>query len=284
MCVVLKDPFQLARANKPLVSVVVPTFNSERFLERCLRSVRGQTYDNIEIIVVDNYSTDKTREIAVEHGGRVILASSERAVAKNLGAKVARGKHILFLDSDMVIEPCVIEECVRAIESDKKVGAVIIAERSIGDGFWVRVRDFERSLYKGTDVESARFFTRDLITKIGGFDEEVVFFEESTLPQKLEALGYDTKARIESMTCHLEDGFSLNKWLVKKYYYGKSSWKYRERYKRYVTNQMNLVNRLQLFLWKKAFYRKPQLAFSVLILKSLEFFSIKMSYLTRKEK
>ena len=50
--------------SKPLVSVVVPTFNSERFLEECLRSIREQTYSNVEVIAVDNYSTDKTREIA----------------------------------------------------------------------------------------------------------------------------------------------------------------------------------------------------------------------------
>jgi len=50
--------------NKPLVSVIIPTFNSGGTLGKCLRSIRNQTYGNVEIIVVDKFSTDKTKEIA----------------------------------------------------------------------------------------------------------------------------------------------------------------------------------------------------------------------------
>jgi glycosyltransferase involved in cell wall biosynthesis len=270
-------------SHKPLVSVVIPTFNSGRFLERCLRSVRAQTYEHVEIIVVDNYSTDKTKDITKKYKGRIITAKSERARAKNLGAEASHGKYVLFLDSDMVVEPNVIGECIKIVEGDEKLRVLIIPERSIGNSFWVRVRDFERSLYQETEIESPRFFEKDLIMKGGGFDEAIVFFEESSLPQKLEALGCDTKARVDSMIYHLEDGFSLNKWLVKKYYYGKSAAIYQEKYKNYATNKMNLVNRLRLFLSNKAFYCRPHLAFSLLILKSFEFLLIKMSYFMREK-
>jgi glycosyltransferase involved in cell wall biosynthesis len=82
--------------DKPLVSVVVPTFNSEGFLERCLASVRGQTYPNIEVIVVDNYSKDKTREIAKSYGVRVVLCRAGRSMARNVGADLARGQIYFF--------------------------------------------------------------------------------------------------------------------------------------------------------------------------------------------
>jgi glycosyltransferase involved in cell wall biosynthesis len=70
---------------EPLVSVVIPTFNSERFLERCLRSVKAQSYSNIETIVVDNYSTDGTREIAQSQGARVIQGYFNKPEARNVG-------------------------------------------------------------------------------------------------------------------------------------------------------------------------------------------------------
>ncbi len=60
--------------SNPLVSVVVPTINSESFLENCLRSIRRQSYSEIEIIIVDNYSIDKTREISEKFGAKVVLS------------------------------------------------------------------------------------------------------------------------------------------------------------------------------------------------------------------
>ena len=103
--------------SKPLVSVVVPTFNSERFLEECLMSVRAQTYPNVEVIVVDNYSTDRTREIAEKYGARVILCRAIRSEARNVGAGLAKGEFILSVDSDMELTPNVVSECVAKAES-----------------------------------------------------------------------------------------------------------------------------------------------------------------------
>ena len=78
--------------NKPLVSVVIPTYNSEKYIERCLRSIKNQTYKNIEIIIVDKFSTDKTVDIAERHGAKVIQDGGERARAKNIGLKNAKGE------------------------------------------------------------------------------------------------------------------------------------------------------------------------------------------------
>jgi len=266
----------------PLVSVIVPTKNSSRTLERCLKSIKNQTYKNIEIIVVDNNSTDNTKEIARKYTDKVFNVGPERTAQKNFGIKVANGKYLLFIDSDMELSKDVIKECVELAEKDYSVGGIIIPERSVGDRFWVKVRDFERSFYAGTEIESARFFRKDLVLRVGGFDEDVIFFEESVLPQKIEKLGYNVKARIKSEIFHHEEDFSLFKWLRKKYYYGKTAWKYVKKYKEYGSKQVSIFYRFGLFLKNKKFYSKPLLALGLLTLKSLEYVSAGLGFLVGK--
>jgi len=263
----------------PLVSVIIPTYNSEKTIGMCLESIKNQTYKNIEIIVVDNFSRDRTVEICKEYDAKVIQIKSERTQAKNVGLKDASGRYVLFIDSDMELTPKVIEECVTIIESDPKIGGIIIPERSVGNSYWVKVRDFERSFYTGTEIESARFFRKDLALQVGGFDEDVVFFEESTLPQKIEKLGYDVKTRISSYILHHEENFSLLKWLKKKYYYGKTARAYKAKYKHYGSKQISLLYRFELFFKRKKFWNKPYLAVGVIILKGLEYLAAGIGYL-----
>ncbi len=242
-----------------LVSVVIPTFNSEKEISRCLESIKRQTHKKIEIIVVDRHSKDRTGEIAKKYSAMIILDEGERTKAKNIGMKNASGDYVFFIDSDMELEENVIAECIKAM--GPKTGGVVIPERSIGKSFWVKVRDFERSFYSGSKVESARFFELETARKAGGFDEKVVFFEEAALPEKIERLGLDVMARIKSGILHHEEGFSLSKWLSKKYYYGKTATRSR---------QTSVFYRLKLFFGDKRFYSRPVLMTGVIILKSLE--------------
>jgi len=88
----------------PMVSVIVTTFNSARFLRECLDSVFAQTLGDYEVIVVDNCSTDGTHAIVESYGTRVRWLSSERdvlpGVTRNIGMRAATGRYIAFLDSD----------------------------------------------------------------------------------------------------------------------------------------------------------------------------------------
>ncbi|MBU0527952.1 glycosyltransferase [Candidatus Micrarchaeota archaeon] len=242
-----------------LVSVVIPTFNSEKEISRCLESIKGQSYDKIEIIVVDKFSHDKTGKIAKKYSAKLILDKGERAKAKNIGIANAKGEYIFFIDSDMELEKHVISECVERMSP--KTGGVVIPERSIGKTFWVKVRDYERSFYSGSTIESARFFRLETARKAGGFDEEVIFFEEAALPDKIEKLGFDVRTRIKSRILHHEEGFKLGKWLKKKYYYGKTATR---------SKHTSVFYRLKLFFANKRFYSKPILMIGILILKTLE--------------
>jgi GT2 family glycosyltransferase len=220
---------------------------------------------------VDNHSSDKTRQISEIFDAKFLLLKSERAEAKNLGAKISKGQYLLFLDSDMELESTVVEECVEIAKRDAKVGGIAIPERSIGNSFWAKVRDFERSFYSGTDIESARFFKRSLVLKVGGFDNGAVFFEESVLPQRIELLGFDVKERVESCILHHEENISLMEFLRKRYYYSKTARGYLNQYKSHGLKQVNIFSRVWLFLNNGRFFERPDLAIGVLTLKGLEY-------------
>lgn len=119
---------------KHLVSVIIPTKNSESTIGKCLESVVNQTYRNVEIIVVDGFSRDGTQKIAESNGAKVVETGAERSEARNIGAKKSRGAFLFFVDSDMELDSSVIAECVKkAYEGND---AVIIPEVSVGEGFW----------------------------------------------------------------------------------------------------------------------------------------------------
>lgn len=90
-------------SNSPLVSVVMPSFNDARFVGEALDSILAQTYPEIEIIVVDDGSTDTTCDIVAGYGSRVRLirqANQGSAVARNAGIRAAQGHYVAFLDAD----------------------------------------------------------------------------------------------------------------------------------------------------------------------------------------
>ena len=109
----------------PLVSVIMPAFNAERFIRESIESALGQTLGDIEVLVVDDASTDRTRAIVEElarHDSRVRLLSAERnsgpAVARNLTIEAACGRYIAFLDSDDLWLPRKLERQIAAMTAN----------------------------------------------------------------------------------------------------------------------------------------------------------------------
>jgi len=260
-------------SNRGLVSIVIPTKDSGKTLWRCLDSIMTQIYQHFEILIVDKMSTDNTISIADEFKARVFSMDVERTTAKNFASREANGTFVLFLDSDMVLEPKVIEQCVRAMHAPD-VGGIVIPEKSTGLGFWVKVRDFERSFYYGTKVESARFFRTSQVIEVGGFDEEVIMYEESTLPQRIEKIGLNTAVRISSFIIHHEDNFNLKNWLRKKRYYSQTARTYSQKYNSYSHEQLGVGYRTGIYLRNRnwiTLMKHPILGSGLVILKSLEF-------------
>ena len=259
--------------DEPLVSVVIPTFNSERFLERCLRSVKEQTCDNIEIIVVDNYSTDKTNEIAKKYGGKIISSDAKRSEARNIGAKGASGVWVFFVDSDMELGFSVVNECVR--KTAEGYDGIIVPEVSVGEGFWAKCKALEKSLYVGDDlIEAARFFRKTVFDSVRGYDLDLEAGEDWDLNQRIRKSGYRI-GRIEATIDHNEGRLSLPSTMQKKKYYGKTLKHYALKHPDDAKRQLGLIRPAFLRRWKKL-ARDPIHATGMLVMKTCEFVATKL--------
>lgn len=209
-----------------LVSVVLTTRNEERNIKDCLLSIKKQTYPNIEIIVVDNNSTDETKTVAKQFTDLVYNLGPERSAQRNFAARKAKGVYFMYLDADMVLSPTVIEECVNKfgiwkleIGNSQLVG-LYTHEIVLGKSFWSRVRRFERSFYDGTVIDCVRFVRLSDFKKIGGFDESLTGPEDWDFDKKIRQIG--KVDIIKSEIYHNESEFNLKKYLDKKTYYAKS--------------------------------------------------------------
>jgi glycosyltransferase involved in cell wall biosynthesis len=112
--------------NQPLVSVIILTYNSQAYVGRALDSIRKQTYSNIEVVVVDNGSTDDTQKTVEAFGGTtwLPLPNSDMGMARNYGVKNSRGDYIMFLDSDDFYLAHKVESQVAALSAKPELEVV----------------------------------------------------------------------------------------------------------------------------------------------------------------
>lgn len=261
----------------PLVSVIIPTYNSSRTLEKSLISIKNQHYENIEILVIDNNSKDNTKEIAIKYTPNVFNKWPERTAQKNYWIEKANWEYFLIIDGDMSIDKELIQDCIEKISQDKKWAWVCIPVVDTWKSFWTKVIAYERSFYKWTDVEAARFLKADLVKKVWWY-KNIIFYEEFIVPQEIAKLWYNVKIHADYNIYHDYDDFIFIWNLKKKFYYGKSLDEYKKKVKEIWiqetwNNQMWIINRYMIFLKNKRFYSKPLLWIWVLILKTLEFWS-----------
>lgn len=259
--------------SRDLVSVIVPTKNSARTLSACLQSIRSQTYTSIELIVVDNFSSDRTPQIAREHTELFFSKGPERSAQRNFGASVAKGKYIVFIDSDMKLSESVIESCVHKMEQEN-VHGIIIPEESFGEGFWSKCKKLERSFYVGVDwMEAARFFIREDFLKIGGYDERLVSGEDWDLSRKMESFG--NFGRVDAYIYHDEGVLKLFSTIQKKFFYATQFKKYLDLNKQnhHVFRQVHMFSRYKLFFSQpKKLFQNPFLGLGMIFMKTCEFF------------
>ncbi len=210
----------------PIVSVVITTKNEAKNIENCLKSILQQIYqsDGIEIIVVDNNSNDTTKTIAKKYTDKVFNKGPERSAQRNFGARQAKGRYYLYLDADMALSPNVVEESAAMLEGKNDLVGLYIPEIIMGDGFWPKVRRFERSFYNATVIDCVRFARLKDFLAVGGFDETMSGPEDWDFDKKLRNIGQT--GLIKSSIYHNEASFNLKKYLKKKQYYAQSFDKY----------------------------------------------------------
>ena len=174
------------------VSVIIPTYNDEKFIDRCLESVLTQTLKEIEVIVINDGSTDSTREILAEyeyHDSRVKVIDQEnqkQGAARNKGLDIAKGKYIAFVDADDWIDRDYLELLYNAAEKYNVNIAAATATRDYENKVRYHLKfEEEKTYYGANDIIAA--LKNELIThsKIYRFEavkdlryEEQVLYED----------------------------------------------------------------------------------------------------------
>lgn len=204
------------------VSVVIPTYNSEKSLLFCLKSINAQSCPCKEILVVDNYSRDETRRVAETFNAKIFLRRGTQAAARNLGLFNSTAKYVLFVDSDQLLEADVVEACMKTCNS-RQVEAVKIPEVFIGENFWGRCSAFWKNKMVtawGEEGGIPRFYRRDVLLRFSAFNDELRFWDDQELHQRLKDAGVK-EAWCKSRVFHCESG-SLRDVTVKYLSYGQS--------------------------------------------------------------
>ncbi|MBI2034132.1 MAG: glycosyltransferase [Candidatus Levybacteria bacterium] len=212
----------------PQVSVIIPTYNEEENIIRCLSSIKKQKYSGkVEIIVVDNYSTDDTVKLAKRFTSKLLLVGKERSRQRNAGAKAAAGSWLLFVDADMELSKGVLRECVELTKNHPVTPAIIINEKSVGHSFWGRVFALERNCYQDASwLQAARFFQTKSFLKLGGYDQRLFAGEDWDITQRFKQEGFPLLITNKSYLIHHESSLSLIDSYRKEIYYIKNIHRY----------------------------------------------------------
>ncbi len=171
--------------DKPLVSIIIPNYNYEKTIKVCLDSVIRQTYKNIEIVFVDDGSTDKSVEIASKYPCKIIKSKINKGASavRNLGADNSSGDILFFLDSDVALFEDAIENTVIAFKNDDSLGSVcgiyakeplyndsLVEEYRILQGHYWRISS---EGYVTPAFVSLGAIRRDVFYEIGKFNEKI---------------------------------------------------------------------------------------------------------------
>ena len=163
-----------AAPGAPRISVIVPTYNRARYIRQAIDSVLAQTFQDFEIIVVDDGSTDDTRAVVASYGDKVRYVYTENggvAHARNVGMTNARGQYFAFLDSDDLFYPYMLETEIRLLDSHPDVG-MVYAEMSgfDDDGFFDRyhLKTYHESAYRDPQVGYDKIFSSSV--RLGDID------------------------------------------------------------------------------------------------------------------
>jgi len=177
----------------PAVSVVIPAYNEERHIKRCIESLLAQNFNDFEIIVVDNGSRDRTAQLVEkfvnEYPGRVRLVRLDRnwgpGGGRNVGALHANGEILVLVDADMTFPPDYIGKMVEPIMRGEALMTTHLTEYVANiENPWVKVQGQTVKGNKGRFSTIVRAIRRDFFVKYGGFDPSLHYHDDRTFYYK----------------------------------------------------------------------------------------------------
>jgi hypothetical protein len=223
---------------KILVSIIIVNYNGKQFLEGCFKSILKQTYKNIEVIMVDNASSDESVEFTRKNFPQVkIIENKENsgyAGGNNLGFKECKGEYIMVLNNDVYLQENLVEKLLDAYKEIPNLGAVQPMIRLMNDkknldacgSFWTNTGfNYHYGIYKNADlpiynktfpVYSLKgvciLIPKNLIDKIGLFDDDFwCYFEETDFCHRVWLAGYECWYYPKTFLYHYMGGTRLKK-------------------------------------------------------------------------
>jgi len=208
-----------------LVSVIIPTKNEAKYIEKSLLSLKNQTHPCIETIVVDDLSEDKTVEIADKHADKVIVKKTNIAQAKNLGARNASGDVLIFLDADTMLTKSWVEQALLHLKNhDSVVGRIIPIEKNINARVLGMLYDAALNLtgltqrvnIGGTPIA----MKKDFFESLNGFREDFTSCEDIDFIKKIKATG---KLKIDRS---MQSFMTMRRFEINGYFKSSMQWVY----------------------------------------------------------
>lgn len=197
------------------VSIIIPMHNAADYIEKCLSGILSQSIKNLEVILVDDGSTDDTVEKAKKYGFRIVMLKDggNPSKARNFGAKKASGNILVFVDSDIVLKPDSIEKIVSKV-AEKEVASVsgIYTKETPVDSFYSQLQNLIL-YYRLSKVSEFVTFTnsafyaikRDVFETIHGYNESMSYFEDVEIGHRLKKNGYKLRMDSSLSVTHLKN-------------------------------------------------------------------------------
>lgn len=196
-------------AMKPVISIIIPTFNEEQYLPRLLEDLAQQTQQSFEVIVSDGSSNDKTREKALLFKKKIRLTfvqspKQQVSAQRNYGAKHAEAPYIIFLDADMRVKVDFIERLLLTVSQSKRllfIPAHIPDSEYAHDELLYKIQSFfieiSHHTKKPFTYGPCVLFVKWFYEHLGGYDELVVFAEDQEIIQRARDCGVIAELRPE---------------------------------------------------------------------------------------
>jgi len=196
--------------SEPFISIIVPVYNSEKTIRKCIDSLLKIDYPNYEILIIDDGCTDKTKDILYEYKNRIILIESQHvgpSACRNMAAKRSKGDFLAFTDADCLTDKNWLGELMRGFVSDKVVGVggtQLSPQDETKFGKSVQAF-FELTGFLGGYIKSRRsgeitkvphnpscnvMYRKNVFLEIGGFDEMLWPCEDVDLDYRLKRKGF----------------------------------------------------------------------------------------------
>jgi len=174
---------------KPLLSVIIPTYNEEKDIEECLRTLFNQSYKKIEIIIVDDGSKDNTLNLIENFSKekKIIIKILKQehlgpGAARNLGVKESKGEILIFVDADMSFPEDFLEKLTKPIIDGKTIGTcremeIVKNVNNIWSRCWGKIRISKENANK---QKAFRAILKDKFLEMGGFDSRYGYADDQT--------------------------------------------------------------------------------------------------------